>query len=143
MTFKINWHPWNKNKPQVLHKNSKYYGKSEICFSGFPKMVCQGTHILERYRWKILKLWQINGLILGLTPVVFPHLANFVNPRNSSAAVSQCIVVLLTTLFPTQVSLAWTYTFSWNLILLSPKGINSTTDTFSWNIPDLINLWPP
>ena len=63
--------------------------------------------------------------------MVFPHLANFVNPRNSSAAVSQCIVVLLTTLFPTQVSLAWTYTFSWNLILLSPKGINSTTDTFS------------
>ena len=49
-------------------------------------MVCQGTHILERYRWKILKLCQINGLILGLTPVVFPHLANFVNPRNSSAA---------------------------------------------------------
>ena len=39
-------------------------------------MVCQGTHILERYRWKILKLCQINGLILGLTPVVLPHLAN-------------------------------------------------------------------
>ena len=50
-------------------------------------MVCQGTHILERYRWKILKLCQINGLMLGLTPVVFSHLANYVNPKNSSAAV--------------------------------------------------------
>ena len=49
-------------------------------------MVCQGTHILEKYWWKILKLCQINGLMLGLTPVVFSHLANFVNPRNSSAA---------------------------------------------------------
>ena len=29
-------------------------------------MVCQGTHILERYRWNILKICQINGFMLEL-----------------------------------------------------------------------------
>ena len=35
-------------------------------------------HISERYPWMILKLCQINGLILGLNPVIFPSLVNFV-----------------------------------------------------------------
>ena len=81
------WYPWNKNQPQILNEKSQYYGKSEICFSGFPKMVCQGTHILERYRWKILKLSQINGHILGFNPMIFSSLVYFVYPRSFSAAV--------------------------------------------------------
>ena len=49
-------------------------------------MACQGTHISERYPWMIFKLCQINGLMLGLLPVIFPSLVNFVYPRSFSAA---------------------------------------------------------
>ena len=52
-------------------------------------MVCQGTHILERYRWKILKLSQINGHILGFNPMILSSLEDFVYPRSFSAAVCQ------------------------------------------------------
>ena len=51
-------------------------------------MACQGTHISERYHWMILKLCQIKGLMLGLLPVIFPSLVNFVYPRSFSAALS-------------------------------------------------------